>query len=182
MKILIIDDSPDFSGFLAHVLQGIGHQVFLAEDGASGLEAAQQHKPQVCFLDLQMPDMDGLQVLPKLLSLLPGTRVVLVTASATVESAVEAMKQGADDYIRKPLQIPDLKKLLQSLEARIAEDPSQLAISEQMAQATDQKAFEGKLKMERLLREHQWNKTEVAKVLGISRPTLNSRLKKLGIE
>jgi DNA-binding NtrC family response regulator len=104
-KILVTDDDPDIRDILKDRLEALRYQVVTAENGREALEKLPQEEPDLMFLDLQMPAMDGIEVLRKLRDHgdLP---VIIITAFGTIEKAVAAMKEGAFDFITKPFS-PD---------------------------------------------------------------------------
>ncbi|MEK7306105.1 MAG: sigma-54 dependent transcriptional regulator [Nitrospirota bacterium] len=100
-KILVVDDDPDIRQILCDRIQALGYHVATAENGLEALEKVTQEEPDLIFLDLQMPQLGGMQVLKKVRerSELP---VIIISAFGTIEKAVEAMKEGAFDFIAKP--------------------------------------------------------------------------------
>jgi len=100
-KILIVDDEPKTTDFLADLLKSEGFQPVKAYGGKPALKILEQETPDLVILDLLMPDLDGLEVLKKIRQKYPDLPVVILTASAKVESVVLAMKLGADDYLTK---------------------------------------------------------------------------------
>jgi DNA-binding NtrC family response regulator len=104
-KILVVDDDPDIRKILQDRLEALRYLVVTAENGREALETLAHEEPDLMFLDLQMPGMDGIEVLRKLKDHtdLP---VIIITAFGTIEKAVQAMKEGAFDFITKPFS-PD---------------------------------------------------------------------------
>jgi two-component system, sensor histidine kinase and response regulator len=107
--ILCIDDDEIARESAQVLLSRWGYRVSLAEDGAAGLELIAQDPPDLLLVDLQMPGMDGLEVLEQVAKLDPGMVCIMVTGHATLQKAVEAMKQGAYDFIPKPFPPDELK-------------------------------------------------------------------------
>jgi len=101
-KILIIDDDPQIRMLLKDRLEANEYLIFQAENGIQGLEAATKENPDLVLLDLNMPEMDGFEVLTRLNKKMPEIMVVILTAHGTIERAVEAMKLGAYDFLPKP--------------------------------------------------------------------------------
>lgn len=114
-KVLIVEDEPLIRSTLAEFLEQEGHSVAEAEHGEAALDLARQQHFDVVLCDLQLPGMDGVTVLEHLLRISPDTFVVLVTAYATVESAVEAFKRGAHDYLMKPLLLDEVAAKIRHL-------------------------------------------------------------------
>ena len=112
--ILIVDDEKSTRDGLARALQR-RYQVLLAEDGARALDIASQQPVDVVLSDLRMPGMDGLTLIQRLLSLTPQPICLLLTAYGSIETAVEAMKRGAHDYLTKPVNLDELDLLLKRL-------------------------------------------------------------------
>ncbi|MEW6510118.1 MAG: sigma-54 dependent transcriptional regulator [Bacteroidota bacterium] len=101
-KILLIDDEERIRNILKAVLSEEGFEVFGAKDGAEGLQQVRTVAPDVVILDLKMPRMDGIETMIRLKELRPDTVAIMLTAHGSIQSAVEAMKQGAYDYLTKP--------------------------------------------------------------------------------
>jgi len=101
-KILIVDDDAQIRMLLRDRLQANGYNIFQAENGIKGLELIEKEIPDLVLLDLQMPEMDGIEVLSRLGKKFPEITVVIMTAYGTIERAVEAMKLGAYDFLPKP--------------------------------------------------------------------------------
>ena len=120
-KILIIDDEAPIRASLKEILEYENHQVMEAEDGAEGLKLATKFAFDVVFCDIKMPKMDGLEVLDALVEKGIDGRVIMISGHGTVETAVQAIKVGAFDFIQKPL---DLNRIL--LTVRHALDQGQL--------------------------------------------------------
>ncbi len=120
-KILIIDDEKPIRNTLRDILQYEKYEVIEAADGAEGIRLALEHKPDLVLCDIKMAKMDGLEVLSKIQEMDPDIPVVMISGHGTIETAVEAIKSGAYDYISKP---PDLNRLL--ITVRNAMDRSDL--------------------------------------------------------
>jgi two-component system response regulator AtoC len=102
IKILFIDDDQNLTTVVAHQLQSMHFAVTIANSGQAGLDRFNELLPDVVLLDLQMPDMHGLEVLKRIRSINSQVPVIIGTAYGTVENAVEACRKGADDYLTKP--------------------------------------------------------------------------------
>jgi two-component system, OmpR family, phosphate regulon response regulator OmpR len=102
--ILIIDDEPFLRSTLAVILRRVGYTTGEAGDAQEALKILSDRHFDLIFLDLQMPDRDGLALLPELLSLRPGIPVLILTANGSLEKAVEALRLGARDYLLKPIE------------------------------------------------------------------------------
>jgi two-component system nitrogen regulation response regulator NtrX len=109
MKILIIDDEKAICNTLKEILQYEKFDVDIANDGMEGLKKIKDTPYDLVLCDIKMPKMDGLEVLTKVQEINPELPVVMISGHGTIETAVEALKKGAYDYISKP---PDLNRLL----------------------------------------------------------------------
>jgi DNA-binding NtrC family response regulator len=112
-SILIVDDDPDIQEVLADRLQALGYRVSTAATGGDGLARLEAEGPQLVLLDLGLPDMNGLDVLTAMRTRAPDVVVVMITAYGTVERAVQAMKQGAYDFVLKPFEPDHLTLIVQ---------------------------------------------------------------------
>lgn len=108
-KILIIDDEKAICNTLKEILSYEKYEVDIANDGAEGIKKAETGNYDLVLSDIKMPKMDGIEVLQKLQEMNPDLPVVMISGHGTIETAVDALKKGAYDYISKP---PDLNRLL----------------------------------------------------------------------
>ena len=114
--LLIIDDEPGIARLLHRSLSAEGYEVLATSDPEQGLSLLKQHPIDIIITDLCMPETDGLEVLRRSKLIRPGVEVVIITAFATVDTAREAMKRGAVDYLTKPFSIQDeLKPLIENI-------------------------------------------------------------------
>jgi DNA-binding NtrC family response regulator len=111
-RLLIVDDETDSRDALAELADRWGYEVQTAGDGTEALRRAIEWHPDVILTDLVMPNMDGLWLLRALRAELPDCPVVLLTGRGTVQTAVQAIKEGAYDFIEKPLEISRLRVVL----------------------------------------------------------------------
>ena len=111
-KILIIDDERSIRNALKEILEFEGFSVVDAEDGETGLTILKQQTIDLVFCDIKMPKMDGIEVLDQIIQHNEGIPVVMISGHGTIETAVEAIKKGAFDFIEKPL---DLNRILVTL-------------------------------------------------------------------
>jgi DNA-binding NtrC family response regulator len=112
-SILIVDDDPDIQEVLTDRLEALGYRVCAASTGHEGLARLEDMGPQLVLLDIGLPDMDGLTVLTAMRTQEPRIPVVMITAYGTVERAVQAMKQGAYDFLCKPFDPDHLLLIVQ---------------------------------------------------------------------
>ena len=105
---LLIDDETDFATTLAERLGMRGVETLVAADGYEGIELAREHRPPVVVLDMMMPGLGGLDVLREIRRMLPGTEVILLTGHGLSDKGIEGMRQGAFDFLVKPVRIEEL--------------------------------------------------------------------------
>jgi two-component system nitrogen regulation response regulator NtrX len=101
--ILIVDDEDGVRRALRQLLEYEGHDVREAGTGGEGLTAIEKRSPDLVFLDVKMPRVDGLEILPRVHDIDPGVPVVMISGHGTIETAVEATRKGAWDFLEKPL-------------------------------------------------------------------------------
>ena len=111
--ILIVDDEPDSRDALQTLLGTWGYATEIASEGREALQKAAALRPSVVVTDLMMPDMDGLSLLTALQQEMPRMPVIILTGRATVDTAVGAMRQGAYDYLTKPVDLDRLRLLIE---------------------------------------------------------------------
>ncbi len=116
MKILITDDDANLRRGIVAFLQKEGYEIISAGDGKSALDAAQQTRFDLIISDVQMPGLNGLELLDNLRKQNIQTPFIVITAFATVEDAVKAMQMGADDYVTKPLNLQELKMKIDKIQ------------------------------------------------------------------
>jgi len=102
LTILVVDDEPNIRKTLAISLEADGHRVVAVSNGADALAEVAGRSVDLAFVDLRLGTASGLDLIPAILARSPWTRVVVITAFPGVETAVEAMKRGAADYLPKP--------------------------------------------------------------------------------
>ncbi|RLB04704.1 MAG: sigma-54-dependent Fis family transcriptional regulator, partial [Deltaproteobacteria bacterium] len=115
VKILVVDDEEIVRGSLIDWLREDGYQVEAAEDGFKALEKIKREPWDIALVDLKMPKMDGLELMEKIKEVRPEVQVVMITAYATVHTAVQAMKIGAYDYLVKPFNPEEISMLIKRL-------------------------------------------------------------------
>jgi DNA-binding NtrC family response regulator len=106
--ILIVDDEEDLRTLLGHVLSTAGYRIDTAADGESALKLLQKEKFDLALLDIQMPNLNGIQVLKYLHQHLPGIKAIMLTGYADLKHAMEAKEFGARDFIGKPYKLEDI--------------------------------------------------------------------------
>jgi len=119
IKILVVDDEPAMREVLEMRLQEWGFDVCLAEDGIEGKKLAESYDPDIVISDVIMPQVSGMDLLRSLKAGDPDRPIILVTAQASIDLAVDAIKQGAQDFVTKPIDYPKLKMILKAAEVEI---------------------------------------------------------------
>jgi two-component system response regulator PilR (NtrC family) len=114
-NLLIVDDEQSYRQLLTLVFGSDGHIIHTAASGTEALQVLQKERVQVLISDVRLPDMDGIQVLRLAREAQPDIGVVMITAFATVETAREAFKLGADDFVQKPFDIEELKLIVRKV-------------------------------------------------------------------
>ncbi|HXS10033.1 MAG TPA: response regulator, partial [Candidatus Krumholzibacteria bacterium] len=106
--ILLVDDQDTIRFFLEKTLKQEGYEAVTARTGAEAVAKAREVVPDLVLLDLKLPDMDGLEVLRRIKEIFPEIGIVMITAFGDVETAVTAMKNGAYDFVSKPINLDQL--------------------------------------------------------------------------
>ncbi len=111
-RILIVEDDDSLRESLEMFLSERGYAVASAGSGERGLAAWKRFKPAVIILDIKLPDISGLELLPRIASQDPETKVIVITAFHDMETTIEAMRLGAYDFVQKPFKAPDLDRVI----------------------------------------------------------------------
>ncbi len=119
-QILIADDEQEIRESLTYILEEESYQCSIAKNGKEAIEQAREGNFDIVITDLKMPEYDGLQVMDQINRYSPDTLVIIITAYATVETAVEALRKGASDYILKPLELEEVSLRVNQLMERKA--------------------------------------------------------------
>jgi len=127
-RVLVVDDEPGMKEFLKIMLEKMGYQADAADSGEDAIKRLEQGKYKLVICDLKMPRISGMEVLRRSKEVNPEVPVIMITAFGTAESAVEAMKLGAYDYISKPFKVDEIQLVInKALEkARLLEENIQL--------------------------------------------------------
>jgi DNA-binding NtrC family response regulator len=136
-KILVIDDELSIRNTFKRILEYENYETDLAQDGPEGLKLIENNSYDIVLCDIKMPKMDGLEVLEKIVATTGDTQVIMISGHGTIDTAVEAIKKGAFDFIEKP---PDLNRLLITL--RNALDKSRLIIETKVLKKKVNKDYE----------------------------------------
>src|SRR5450432_1617912 len=120
LRILLVDDEINVRKTLSTYLESQGHDVIAVSDCQDALAEATNNHFDVAFVDLRLKNASGSDLIPELIAQSPWTKIVIMTAHATVDSAVETLKRGAVDYITKPFGSPQIKRITDFLSRQIA--------------------------------------------------------------
>ena len=105
LKVLVVEDDETERRQLAKAIEKEGYQVLVAEDGRAGVERFKKELPDIVVTDLKMPVIDGIEVMRAVRDLSPNAQVILVTAFGQTDTAICALREGALDYLKKPLDL-----------------------------------------------------------------------------
>jgi len=140
-RLLIVEDEKNALKNLEHIMKKEGYQVTGTLSGVNALQLLEKTEYDVVLTDLKMEKVDGIEVLEKSRQLYPDSEVIMITAYASIPSAVETMKKGAYDYIAKPFNLDDVRKAVKSALEKVALKKENTQLREQIEQ------FEGKVKI-----------------------------------
>ncbi|MFW6066766.1 MAG: sigma-54-dependent transcriptional regulator [Myxococcota bacterium] len=132
-RILVVDDKHDFARGVALALEDLTDEVALAHSAEEALETLETKPVDIVFSDVKMPGMDGLELLRRVRSRWPRTRMILFTAFGTIESAVEAMKEGASDYLTKPVDHDELLLVAKRVQKEIQDEQEIARLKKELA-------------------------------------------------
>lgn len=119
MHILIVDDEESQRDLLAGFLGKKGHQVETAASGKEAVDINIHTGFDLAIMDLKMPELDGIETMQKMREIDPETYFIILTGYGTVESAVQAMKQGAHDYLNKPVNLDELELIIERIHGEL---------------------------------------------------------------
>lgn len=114
LSVLLVDDETVFVDNMASLLKNRGYDVISAYNGENALQALEKDNFDVIVLDLKMPGMDGITTLKKIKSLGIDSEILLLTGHGSVDTALEAMKIGASDYLTKPCEADELAEMIEN--------------------------------------------------------------------
>jgi two-component system response regulator HydG len=142
--IMVVDDDPAHRTMLRTLLAQWGYQIFEADDGSTAIEKVQQRAYDLILMDVRMLRVSGLEALDKIKSYNPAIPVIIMTAYSSVETAVEALKKGAYDYLTKPLDFDKLKLSLQRAMEHTQLKEENRILKESLGQHFDQRNIIGR--------------------------------------
>ncbi len=143
MKVLVVEDHAKIAGFLQKGLEEEGHVVRVVSDGKQGLEALLSNPPDVCILDVMLPEMDGFEVLKRARAKGSTAPVLLLTARGGLDDRVKGLDLGADDYLSKPFAFEELMARLRALLRRGSGGAGGLSYSDVRMELTRREATRG---------------------------------------
>ena len=194
IRLLVVDDQQTIRKLCSTIGASLGFACHEAESGEAALAYLQAESPDLVLADLKMENMTGLEFLEQVKKLLPRTEVAIMTGYGSIESAVQAMRLGAYDYITKPFRAEELKLVLQRMaeKVRLVEENQLLRERLEVAaaaapevsvepQSTDLEEME-RATIQRVFEEVKGDKALAGRKLGISRATLYRKLKRYGIQ
>ena len=115
LRVLFVDDEKSLQEFMRSELPRIGHEVAICPDGRAAMKVLEKSSFDVAILDLRMPGMTGIEVLEHLKQVAPDTEAIVMTGHASMETAIDAMRLGAFDYITKPCKLVEIEAILQKV-------------------------------------------------------------------
>jgi two-component system response regulator HydG len=144
-RVLVVDDDTGARSALTELLRDEGYEVYAAADGYKALGRLESWTPDVVLTDLKMPGMDGISLMAKLRERIPDLAVIVMTAFGSIESAVEAVHKGADDYLAKPLHLSNLLLVMQRVLALHALQLETVRLRAQLAESKQNSGQEVRL-------------------------------------
>src|SRR5919198_4191711 len=112
LRVLFVDDETSLREFMHSELPRLGHEVTVCPDGRSALKVLEKNSFDAAILDLRMPGMTGIELLEQLKQMAPDTEAMVMTGHASMETAIDAVRLGAFDYITKPCKLAEIEALL----------------------------------------------------------------------
>ena len=156
-KVLIVDDAPDTVEIIKKLLVFEGYEVLTTSTGEEGVQKVEKEKPEIVLLDISLPGIDGNEALKRIRKVDPIVSVIMLTAFATVDNAISALKEGASDFIKKPFENEHLIHLVnqclvkyQTLKekGRLEEEVQRLSITDDLTGLHNYRHFYKTLELE----------------------------------
>jgi two-component system, response regulator RegA len=170
--VLIVDDDKDICYLLATAIESDDIQILTAYSSQAAMDLFDKNRPDLVLLDIQLPEMTGIEVLEQMKKIDADSQIIMVTAYAAIDTAIQAMKLGALDYVCKPFKIPELRETVKNaLEF--------LKIKEETAVTLEQVE---RAHIEKVLGEVDGNRRVAAERLDISLRTLYYKIKQYDIQ
>src|ERR1035438_3794250 len=140
ISLLVIDDNPGSVELVSNAVAQPGLEILTASGPEEGLDLFHNRRPQIVLTDLMMPRMNGMEVLERIMEVDPSTDVILMSAHYSTESAVEAVKKGASDYLNKPVSIGPLRERIAVLVEEVRKRQRTLQLEDELRTHSE---FEG---------------------------------------
>ena len=140
VTVVAVDDDKNCLDFVHAALKQLPVEILSYTDADAGLKTVVERRPQIVLLDLMMPAMNGLEVLDRIMEVAPETEVILITGEYTPESAVEAIRKGASDYITKPVNLNVLRDRVGKIVAETERRQAALQLDSELLRTSQ---FEG---------------------------------------
>lgn len=173
-RLLLVEDDPTFARALARALSRRGFEVVVASNVAEAMERVERMRPLYAVVDLKLGSDSGLALIPGMRARFPSMRIVLLTGYASIATAVEAIKRGADDYLAKPVDADTVARtLLETGEEPVASGPDHGTASKPLSLRRLEWEH-----IQRVLLDCDGNVSETARRLGMHRRTLQRKLEK----
>jgi DNA-binding NtrC family response regulator len=137
LVIVAIDDDPDILGFYQAVMSGMGVRFESSTDPRQALDLIAKQDPDLVILDLTMPGIDGMELLHRIKSHDPQTRVVMITGNYAIDSAVKAIQEGAIDYVCKPVTAEKLRELVTRVRSLVTQEERTRALERELADVSN---------------------------------------------
>lgn len=182
-RILVIDDDPRVRTGMRRFFEANGYEVLEAETAGAAEEEFRVRPPDVALLDYGLPELSGLELIPVLRQIDEFVPIVMLTGHGSIDLAVQAVKQGAEDFLEKPVQLPALLAIVQRV---IESYRNRRQVAEHASESASESASDLGLTLdeaerkhvERVLRDESGAVEAAAARLGISRSALYVRLKR----
>jgi DNA-binding NtrC family response regulator len=129
-RMLIVDDESTICWGLSQLAQGMGHEFRIASNADAAIEQAKNWKPDLALLDVRLPGRSGLTAMPELRELLPDAPIIVMTAFGDLSTAVEAVKQGAYEYLVKPFELNHVERVVNQALSKKVRSPSKATMTE----------------------------------------------------
>lgn len=139
-RLVAIDDDIQLLNLIRAALKNLPVEISAATDSAKGWDLVRSQRPQIVIVDLMMPGLDGMQILEKIVEMDPGTSVFILTGNYSTDSAVEAIKKGASDYLTKPVAVETLREKIQQVLSDVQFRQHTLQLEMELGEASQ---FEG---------------------------------------
>jgi len=178
MKLLLIEDDLPFANTLKRRLEKNGYSCWHVDNVNEALLACHQHKPEYILLDMKLHDESGLSLITPMRKLLPNTRIILLTGYASISTAVDAIKLGADDYLSKPIDTQTLLAALNNCNvSQLNKSNNQQIQNEEVEVTLSAEQVEWQ-HIQQVLKYNDGNISATARQLSMHRRTLQRKLQK----